>query len=268
MTSAYEFDMFSIMPKDAQAQFGDVLDEISIAEKVRKQRALFRDPAAVKALRGASDDVRQCLRTSGFVLRVYDSGAGPGRYPASDESARGKVLGRLRHNLRQLPADADWNGFDIAAFLDAASEARPVDGSRPKPADSGLDEFFSARPSNSRSGDRSEAAPDMDSFFSARPADTRANAAGPEPEPDIEAFFANAPGTRPAKRDAFPELEKSARMSYDQSPPKKSRSLIMLAVMGLGLYLAATTFLSKIDPMDFAVAAGISTNKTITVANQ
>lgn len=96
--------------------------------------ALFRDPRTVRALKGADSCLREWLEVSGFGLGTYDSGAGRGRYPASDEAARVDVIGRLSDNLRKAELKrANLNGFDLSNFLKAVIEAKPV-GAAPCPA--------------------------------------------------------------------------------------------------------------------------------------
>lgn len=251
MAITYDFDMFSIMPKELQAQFGEMFSEIGMTEAVKEQRALFRDPAAVRALQGASEEVRQCLLDSGFGINVYDSGAGPGRFPPSDENARMSILGRLRQNLRRVPPDADWNGFDIRAFMRAAAEARPIDTQarslaemRGKTADrpvqpqtpdsvSNMDDFFSGRPANPQ---RAAPAASLDDFFSARPSDTHSQTTSAEPAPNMDAFFANTPSPRP--QAAPPRMTaEDIRMTIDTSPPPKvGIGPIKMVLMALALF--------------------------------
>lgn len=250
MALTYDFDMFSIMPKEIQAQFGDMFKELGVTEKLKEQMALFRDPAAVAALQGASEDVKQCLRDSGFGINVHDSGAGPGRFPPSDGEARMNVLGRLRQNLRQLSPDADWNGFDIRAFMQAAAAARPID----TPARSLGEMRQSAEtPALAPMPERKAGAVDMDSFFTAKPTDARAYATGPSEGPDLDSFFANSQGTRSAKGAGATDLMESVRANYDAPLPRKNKSVVMMVGLAVGLYILVTAFggdgfISKLAP--------------------
>lgn len=254
MAITYDFDMFSVIPKDVQARFGDMLAEIGATEMVKEQRALFRDPAAVAALQGASDEVKQCLRDSGFGINVYDSGAGPGRYPASDGPARAQVIERLMENLENLPEDVDWNGFDIEAFAMAALTAKPLEapvnapvGMRaaagppdpePGPAPSSMDDFFSGS-TRGRPQEPRPAQPDMDAFFGGSPTD---GAPAPQqPGPDMDAFFSNTGGAQ-ATADAAPRMTaEDIRMSVDTAPPKKvGIGPVKMVLMALGLFVVVS----------------------------
>ena len=234
MALTYDFDMFSIMPKEIQERFGDTFKELGMSEQMKEQRALFRDPAAVMALQGASDAVKKCVIDSGFGINVYDSGAGPGCFPPSDAQARMNVLGKLRQNLRQLPPEADWNGFDIDAFMESAATARPND----VPAHSLKEIRRNSVPNVSPA--REGSAVDLDSFFTAKPTDARAYASGPVSGPDMDSFFSNSPAARGGQGVGAAELIESVRATYDVPPRRKNKSLVMMAVMGLGLYLVVS----------------------------
>ena len=239
MPITYDFDMFSVLPKGIEPRPGE-------------QRALFRDPAAVAALQGASNEVKSCLWDGGFGFNVHDSGAGPGRYPALDGPARAAVIERLMENLEKLPEGADWNGFDIEAFAMAALTAKPMEtaaaasgalpaaerGVAPTPEAapaSAMDDFFSGTPKAAEAAPRAPA-PNMDDFFSGSP-----RAAGPAPEqaaPDMDAFFSNTGGGR-ARADAPPPqmTADDIRLSVDTAPPKKvGFGPVKMAVMALGLF--------------------------------
>lgn len=249
MAITYDFDMFSVMPKDLQAKFGDMFAETGMTEMVKEQKALFRDPAAVAALQGASEEVKQCLWDSGFGINVYDSGAGPGRYPASDGPARGAVIERLLENLEKLPEDVDWNGFDIEAFAMAALTAKPLDApwtssdemreAGPKVASASIDDFFGGSPKAAAVPPRTSE-PDMDSFFTGSP--KAGNSAPPKADIDMDSFFSNAGGSRPAT-DAPPRMTaEDIRMSIDTAPPVKKVGFgpIKMGLMALGLYVVVS----------------------------
>lgn len=255
MALAYDFDMVSIMPKELQAQFGDMFSELGVADAVKQQRALFRDPATVEALLGASDEVRKCFIASGFSIKTHDSGAGAGCYVQHEEKARMAVLGRLRRNLRELPPDTAWNGFDIRAFIKAAAEARPIGASsqpaaqppaqvsedispqpnQPEASSNGaqsMDAFFAGK---GTAAPRPAPAANMEDFFSATPKGAPAPAT--DPAPDMDAFFSNAPSPR-AEAEAPPQMStEDIRMTIDTPPPKVGFGPMKMGLMVLALFV-------------------------------
>ena len=46
MALTYDFDMFSIIPTDVQARYGDLIAELGVPETLGTQRAFFRDASA------------------------------------------------------------------------------------------------------------------------------------------------------------------------------------------------------------------------------
>ena len=126
----YEFYMFAPTPVDLRRKYSKLLAAFDLEEQADQQLALFRDPKAVEAIATASDEVRDCFLDAGFGLTSYDRGIRGGGFPVEDTEARAEVLQRLRQNIAALPADADWNGFDIDAFLAAAEAAQPVQRER------------------------------------------------------------------------------------------------------------------------------------------
>ncbi len=124
MALRYDFDMVAMTPEGLPDQFGDLALTGVGAEKV----AMFRDPNTVAALHKADPAVRTYFTESGFALAQFDSGAPAGRFPSRDEDARIAVIDRLTANLETHDlADAAWGGFDFDAFMDALSEAEPVE---------------------------------------------------------------------------------------------------------------------------------------------
>ena len=256
MALNYDFDMFSIIPKELQAQYGELFADIGMKEQASQQRALFRDPAAVAALQGASEEVKKCLIDSGFGISVYDSGAGPGRYPAADAPARAQVIEQLMENLEKLPADADWNGFDIEAFAMAALTAKPLQlqashsqetaaaatpkQQNPEATRGGetLDAFFG----NAAGTPAKEAAvpgPDMDAFFSGTGA---SGAIQTSPSgPDMDAFFSAPPKQGSAAPVPRPMTAEDIRMTIDTVPPKKvGLGPVKMGMMALGLFVVVS----------------------------
>lgn len=243
MALKYDFDMFDQRGNDGGSG---------------GKHARFRDLNAVRFLRGASEEVKNCLLESGFELNVYDSGAGPGYYPASDGPARARVIERLMENLEELPEGADWNGFDIEAFAMAALLAKPLDVSaqapkamprprsdvppaataRPEAPAPSMDSFFSNQPS-SRSTSGQPAAPDMDSFFS-----NRKISAPPAPEsagPDMDSFFSNVRNSRASATTPAPMTADDIRMNIDTAPPKKvGLGPVKMVLLALGLFAVVT----------------------------
>ena len=124
MALRYDFDMVAMTPEGLPNQFGDLALTGVDTERV----AMFRDPDTVAALRQADAAVQAYFTDSGFALKQFDSGAPPGRFPQRDEDARITVIDRLTANLETHDlAEAAWGGFDFDAFMDALSEAQPVE---------------------------------------------------------------------------------------------------------------------------------------------
>ena len=122
----YDFYMFAATPVEIRQKYSKLLAAFDIEEQAAQQLALFRDPKAVEAIATASEEVRDCFLDAGFGLTSYDRGIRGGGFPVEDTEGRAKVLNRLRKNLENLPENADWNGFDVDAFLAAADAAEPV----------------------------------------------------------------------------------------------------------------------------------------------
>ena len=124
MALRYDFDMVAMTPEGLPDQFGNLAMTGVAAEKV----AMFRDPKTVDALLAADVAVRTYFTDSGFALKQFDSGAPAGRFPMRDEDARIAVIDRLTANLETHElADVAWGGFDFDAFMDALSDAEPVE---------------------------------------------------------------------------------------------------------------------------------------------
>ena len=124
MALRYDFDMVTVNPDGLPDQFGDLAATGVAAEKT----AMFRDPNAVEALQAADEAVRTFFVDSGFGLQDFDSGAPPGRYPASDEDHRIRVIERLTANLGTHDlTGANWGTFDFQAFLSGLDVATPLD---------------------------------------------------------------------------------------------------------------------------------------------
>ena len=132
MALRYDFDMVAVTPEGLPENFGDLAGTGAVAGKV----AMFRDPETVAVLKQADAAVRAFFTESGFALQHFDSGAPAGRYPMRDEDARIEVIDRLSVNLNTHDlADAVWGGFDFDAFMDALSEAEPVEDDLLAPPD-------------------------------------------------------------------------------------------------------------------------------------
>lgn len=126
MALIYDFDIRWVLSEDSPA--GSGVSGAGPGVTPRKGYvALFRDARTVEALAGADETLRRWLSASGFGFTVFDSGAGPGRYPARDEEARLDILGRLSANMKSANLKgAALNGFSMPAFLKAIVEAKPV----------------------------------------------------------------------------------------------------------------------------------------------
>lgn len=124
MALRYDFDMVTVTPDGLPDQFGDLAATGVAAEKT----AMFRDPKAAEALQAADEAVRTFFVDSGFGLQDFDSGAPPGRYPASDEDHRIRVIERLTANLGTHDlTGANWGRFDFQAFLGGLDVATPLE---------------------------------------------------------------------------------------------------------------------------------------------
>ncbi len=117
----YDFDMLSVIPKETQQKFSGLFSMFGMTEQARQQVAVLRDAEAVAAISGACEAVRTCLAESGVALNGYHC-----RMEDGGEAVRAEFLERLEANLKALPADADWNGFDIDLFFAEAGVATPL----------------------------------------------------------------------------------------------------------------------------------------------
>lgn len=275
MIQSYDFDMFSVIPKELQAQFGDMFAEAGLGNAMGEQRALFRDAGAVAALQGASEEIKDCFLTSGFGLNVYDSGAGPGRFPPSDGPARAHVIEQLLNNLERLPSSLNWNGFDIEAFAMAAMNAKPLDtagaksftemrhegqptprpaapnpaeqamGMAPEaPGSSGgsLDSFFSGAPNAATPPPQN--AGSMDAFFSGNTGGAAAAAPEADPAPNLDDFFSDTSGSAAHGAPKTPQMTADdIRMTLDTPPPQAKKmgfGPIKMGLMAIGLYIVVS----------------------------
>lgn len=124
MALKYDFDMVPVTPEGLPDRFGDLSATGLDAHKT----AMFRDPQTVAALGRADAAVQAFFVESGFAMQTYDSGAPSGRFPMRDEDARVSVIEKLSANLATHDLKgADWGGFDFQAFMQALSEAEPIE---------------------------------------------------------------------------------------------------------------------------------------------
>lgn len=129
MSFRYDFDMFFAEAENAQQDLAAQFAKADAHAKATDYVARFRDPALVKALRNAGDDVIDFFLSSGFELDVYDSGAPSGRYPADHEAARTYCIERMTGTFRTLSKNPErnWNGFDMVAFTQSIVKATPIE---------------------------------------------------------------------------------------------------------------------------------------------
>ena len=130
MALTYDFDIHRLIPQEVSQdpKISSFLDEIGFNTQARGNHvALFRDPATAEALLGADEEVQAFFKASGFGFVTYDSGAGPGRFPAEDEAAVNDVAQRLAANVQKFDLKGkDFNGFDMGAFCVHLGEMKPV----------------------------------------------------------------------------------------------------------------------------------------------
>lgn len=131
MALSYDFDIHWIIPEAVVADpaIAKMMGDIGFEMNARSNYvALFRDPRTVEALRGAAPEIRAWMESAGFGFNTFDSGVGPGLYPAKDEAARNDVIQRLSENLDpEALRGKSMNGFDFNAFLEAVMSAKPVE---------------------------------------------------------------------------------------------------------------------------------------------
>ena len=128
----YDYDMYSLIPDEVQSEFQGMFNDLGVSEMMSQQSALWRDPAVVEALMGADQSVKDLFRNAGFGINMYESGAPEGRFFERDTAARQQLedtfLDVLAERLDDGSLDgANWNGFDLEAFLEYLETARPID---------------------------------------------------------------------------------------------------------------------------------------------
>ena len=124
----YDFDVLSVATDAFQAKYAGLLARFGMTEQARKHYAMFRDPATIQAISGASREVRDCFLDSGFGLSGYDSGAGAGHYREADASpARVVDCPVAPQRGTDLAGCRAGTAFDIDAFFEAAEAATPAE---------------------------------------------------------------------------------------------------------------------------------------------
>lgn len=128
----YDYDMFSLIPDEVQSQFQGMLNELGMAPMASEQKGLWRDADVAAALQGADPVVKDLFTESGFGVIQYFSGAPEGRFFARDAVAREEIETKLLDRLTEKLADgsldgANWNGFELNAFLEYLETAEPID---------------------------------------------------------------------------------------------------------------------------------------------
>jgi hypothetical protein len=127
MTLRYDFDMVAMTLEGLPDAFANLEMTGIGAEKV----AMFRDPETMNALSQADAAVQSFFTQSGFALQTFDSGAPPGRFLQRDEEARLRIIDNLTRNLGTHNLEgADWGGFVFSDFMQALSQAEPLDDDR------------------------------------------------------------------------------------------------------------------------------------------
>lgn len=96
--------------------------------------ARFRDPATAAALRAAPQAVQDFLAECGFGAGAHDSGAPPGTYWSTEESARLAIMERMSENLERYrlpkPGEIPEGGFNLSHLVSAMMAAEPVERPR------------------------------------------------------------------------------------------------------------------------------------------
>jgi hypothetical protein len=233
MSLNYDFDIHSIIPETVTADpkiakmMGDVGFDFGGAGN---KMALFRDPATVQALRGADPEVRAYFEASGFGFTVFDSGAGPGRFPAKFEADINNTIQRLSDNVEKFELGGkDWNGFEMGTFLEHVVAMKPVEMAPPV-------DPFSAPPHQGAPADPFSGPPDqgaaLDADASLSPLDrVRARHAAPSAHETPQDFMAESALPNP-EVDVNPEMSRQRAASDRAYRLKKG-----LPLVGLGLLL-------------------------------
>lgn len=127
----YDFDMVPLVSAETrQALREHGIDDPRLGQSV----ALFRDPAAIAALRAADPLVREIFHAAGFGLTRGPDTVAAGLYRDAEAAERTALLARLRDLVPAAgPAltAARPGAFSLEAFLAAAARARPLAGAQP-----------------------------------------------------------------------------------------------------------------------------------------
>jgi hypothetical protein len=131
MPLKYDYDIRWVVANriEDDPELGGFLKDVSLQQRNGGTYvALFRDPAAVQALRGADPVVQDFFKACGFGFNTYDSGAPDGYFPADDLAARNDVTERLAANLSVYDLTGkSTNGFDFDAFVASEIAAQPIE---------------------------------------------------------------------------------------------------------------------------------------------
>lgn len=116
----YDIDIHYLIPKEiaASPEHAKLFNEIGFNANSRGNYvAMFRDPEVVSALEGASQDVKDYLKASGFSPLLSGGTLPHGIYDGADQGQFMDICTRLADNAKTHDLSrARWNGFDLQAF--------------------------------------------------------------------------------------------------------------------------------------------------------
>lgn len=130
MQLAYDYDLFSTIPRELQSKYRSQFSELGLSSMMSSQIALFRDERTAAALKSADQTVQQFFLDAGFGLNVYSSGAPAGRYLARDDIGRLERMAKLAALMMERADDlrvAHWGDFNFGDFMHYNAAAKPID---------------------------------------------------------------------------------------------------------------------------------------------